>query len=348
MKAGLLTGTRKFMICDVPDPQLIAGGAIVDIKLCGICGSDVSAYKYGDKMGTAYPPALCGHEWMGVVRSVADNVSNVSEGDRVLLGSPPPCGTNCTACSQGRFHACETAVISMLGGDGFSPHSGGFAPQQTVDARRLVRVPDNISDVQAAMAEPATVVAHGIRKSSMLVGDRVAIMGAGPIGLFAVQIAKANGAGQVIVIEPDEHRRQMALTLGADFAWSPGEEATQNVADLTGNLGLDRVYDCAGVPATLQASTALVRRCGMVMIIGFATSLSPADTGAWLMKEISVHTSLSFKRADTLAVLDLMAKGIIKVDTMHNSTIGLSEAADAFEEFATGSDKLKILVDPTA
>jgi (R,R)-butanediol dehydrogenase/meso-butanediol dehydrogenase/diacetyl reductase len=346
MKTGLLTGTRKFMLCDVPEPQLVAGGAIVDITLCGICGSDVSAYKSGDKMGIAYPPALCGHEWMGIVRSVADNVSIVSEGDRVLLGSPPPCGTNCPACRQGRFHACELAVLSMLGGDGFSPHSGGFAPRQAVDARRLVRLPDNISDVQAAMAEPATVVAHGIRKSSLLLGDRVAILGAGPIGLFAAQIAKANGAGQVIVIEPDEHRRQMALTLGADFAWAPGEEAAQNVADLTGNLGLDRVYDCAGVPATLEAATTLVRRCGMVMIIGFATSLSPADTGAWLMKEISVHTSLSFNRADTLAVLDLMANGGLKVGPMHSSTIGLSEAADAFEELAAGSGKLKILVDP--
>ncbi len=346
MKTGLVTGTRKFMLCDVPEPQLVAGGAVVDITLCGICGSDVSAYKYSDKMGLAYPPALCGHEWMGIVRSVADSVSTVSEGDRVLFGSPPPCGTNCAACRQGRFDACETAVISMLGGDGFSPHSGGFAPRQAVDARRLVRLPGNISDVQASMAEPAAVVAHGIRNSSLLAGDRVAILGAGPIGLLAMQIAKANGAGQVIVIEPEEHRRQMALTLGADFAWAPGEEATRNVADLTGNLGLDRVYDCAGVPATLQAATTLVRRCGMVMIIGFATSLSPADTGAWLLKEISVHTSLSFKRADTLAVLDLMANGSLKVDPIHSSTIGLSEAADAFEELAAGSGKLKILVDP--
>ena len=82
------------------------------------------------------------------------------------------------------------------------------------------------------------------------------------------------------------------------------------------------------------------------MIIGFATSLSPADTGAWLMKELSVHTSLSFNRADTLAVLDLMANGSLKVGPMHSSTIGLSEAADAFEELAAGSGKLKILVDP--
>jgi (R,R)-butanediol dehydrogenase/meso-butanediol dehydrogenase/diacetyl reductase len=346
MKAGLITGVRKFELCEVPEPQLIPGSAIVDITLCGICGSDVTAYKYGEEMGIVYPKALCGHEWTGVVRHTAPDVTAVSEGDRVILGSTPPCGMRCAACRQGRYHACETVAIAMLGGDGFSPNSGGFAPRQTVDATRLVRIPDKISDAQAAMAEPATVAAHGVRKSSPLPGDRVAVLGAGPIGLFALQLLKASGAGQVIVIEPVQHRREKALQLGADFAWAPSKEASESIADITNGLGLDRVYDCAGAAASLESAVKLVRRQGTVMMIGFSSSQIPADVGMWLLKEIEIRTSYAFDKADTQAVLDLMARGSLDAPAMHSGTVSLEETEAVFAELAGDSEKVKVLVDP--
>ena len=346
MKAGLITGIRQFELCEVPEPRLRPGAAIVDISVCGICGSDVTAYKFGAEMGIVYPKALCGHEWAGVVSEVAKDVHDVSEGDRVLLGSTPPCGMQCAACRQGRYHACETVANAMLGGDGFSPNSGGFAPRQTVDARRLVPIPDKISDSQAAMAEPATVATHGIRKSSVRPGDRVAIFGAGPIGLFALQVLKASGVGQAVVIEPVAHRRQRALALGADFALAPGKEAAEIIADLTHGLGLDRLYDCAGAQASLEEAAKLVRRQGTVMMIGFPSSRIPVDVGMWLLKEIDVRTSYAFDKADTQAVLDLMARGAIDAPAMHSGTVSLENAAATFAELASANEKVKILVDP--
>jgi (R,R)-butanediol dehydrogenase/meso-butanediol dehydrogenase/diacetyl reductase len=348
MRTGIVTGTRKFELREVPNPELVAGSAVVDITLCGICGSDISAYRHGDEMGTPYPPALCGHEWTGIVRQIADGNFAIGVGDRVILGSRPPCGMHCTPCLQGHYDACETVMMAFLGSDGFSPHSGGFATSQTVDVRRLSRIPDNITDVQATMAEPATVAAHGIRTSGLRSGERVAVMGAGPIGLFAMQLAKASGASQVFMIEPDAGRREFAAKLGADVVCKPGKEASDAVADLTGGLGLDHVYDCAGAPSTLQDSVALLRRRGTATVIGFATSNATVDPGMWLLKDISVRNSFAFDRTDTRAVLSLISEGKLDVSQMHSATVGLEDAAAAFADLAGGSSMVKVLVDPRA
>lgn len=342
MLTGLITGVGRFELRDVAEPRVVPGGVVVDIALCGICGSDVIAYRDGQ----VYPPTLCGHEWVGTVSAVASDVTGLAEGDRVVCSAPPPCGTRCPACRQGRYRSCANVAGALLGRDGFSPESGGFARRQTVDARRLVRVPDELSMIQAAMVEPATVATHAVRRCGVRAGDRVGVIGAGPIGLFALQGLRAAGTGSIAVIDPDPARRELALELGADVTWEPGSDAKHGVAELTGELGLDISFDCAGVPATIQDAARLARQGGTVMLVGVAAGHATINPATWILKELSVRTSLGFDKSDTAAVIDLLATRRIRVEPLHSDTVGLDHAGAALDGLATGSGAVKVLVDP--
>ncbi|WP_189622528.1 zinc-dependent alcohol dehydrogenase [Novosphingobium colocasiae] len=346
MKTGLILGTGKFELREVDNPVVRKGGAVVAISLCGICGSDIGAYKHGDDSPFAYPPAVCGHEWCGVIEDLDPEIDYLAVGDRVIFSAPPPCGTNCTACRQGKYSACSSIVAAFFGQDGFSPNSGGFAPRQCVDARRLIRMPDEISDIEGAMAEPASVASHCVRRSGLLTGDRVAVIGAGPIGLFTLQAAAASGAQDILVIEPSATRRELARQLGATHVCAPGREATECIGDITRGLGVDQVFECAGVAATLQDATTYVRQRGTVNLLGLSGVKAAIDTDSWLVKEIAIQTSLGFDKADMEAALVNMTNGSINTKSMLTDTIPLENLESTIKEISNGRDSVKILVDP--
>ena len=202
MKAGLVTGRERFELVEVPEPRPQPGTAVVAVALCGICGTDV----HGFLSDRPYNPAICGHEWVGTVTAVGRDVSGLREGDRVVAGIAPACGS-CPECLAGRPDYCVPAFLGMVGRDPLAPPHGGFAPRVAVDARRLVPVHDALSDVQAAMVEPATVALHAVRRTPPRSGETVVVQGCGPIGLFVLQCARADGAEHIVVVEPNAARR---------------------------------------------------------------------------------------------------------------------------------------------
>ena len=149
-----------------------------------------------------------------------------------------------------------------------TPPHGGYAPRITVPADSLVPVPDALGIDDAAMVEPATVALHAVRRRQPVLGDRVLVLGAGPIGLFALQLAHIAGAGEVFVLEPSATRRALALELGATLALEPGPEASQLIRERTRGLGVDLVYECSGSQAGMDEGFELVRPGGAFMLIG--------------------------------------------------------------------------------
>ncbi|MFN0091092.1 MAG: zinc-binding dehydrogenase [Acidimicrobiales bacterium] len=344
MRTGLITGARRFELVDAPEPTPGPGVAVVEIDLCGICGSDVHAYQSGGP----YSPTLCGHEWTGVVAAVGAEVSNVGEGDRVVGGAAPACG-RCSFCQRGKTSWCSAALAGLMGRDGVSPHSGGFAPRQAVDARRLTRAPASLSAAEAALVEPTTVAVHAVRRSRIRLGDVAVVIGAGPIGLLTAQAVRAAGAGLVVVAEPDDARRALALELGADAAYAPGAELDEAVRVATMGVGPDHVFECAGVAATVQAAARLARRGGALCLVGVAVDKATIDPAMWVVKELSVDASLAYGHEDTAIAAGLIADGRISAAPLHSATIGLDELPETFEELASGpSAKIKVLVDPRA
>lgn len=343
MEAMLITGRGRVEPRPFPDPGLVAGGAIVDVLRCGICGTDVHAYQSGDP----YPPGLCGHEWVGRVRDVADDVRSLAPGDRVSVGILPPCG-ECVQCRAGLGAWCHPAMMSLGGFDPRGSAHGAFAPALSASADRLVRVPDAVSDEAAAMIEPATVAYHGVRRGGIRLGDFVVVQGAGPIGLFALQWVRHAGAREILVVEPSPVRAALARSLGATATCTPAE-VEERVKDATGGLGADAVVECAGRPETIQSAVDLVRRGGGVTLIGLSDRDATIKPGLWLMKEVTVRCSIAYEQRDFVPVVAMLADGRVRAEPLHTRTVGLSKLADAMAELAAGPSRdVKVLVDPRA
>jgi (R,R)-butanediol dehydrogenase/meso-butanediol dehydrogenase/diacetyl reductase len=341
MHAALISGKHTVELREFPDPEPDAAGAVVDIAYCGICGTDIHAYQ----SGAPYNPAICGHEWTGTVSAVGHDVRRLSEGDRVVVAVPPACG-HCAACLAGQSARCLTSFLVALGRDPLAPRHGGFAPRIAVVADRLVKADPALSDEQLAQVEPATVAFHAVRRSGIRLGDVAVVQGAGPIGLMTMQWVKAAGAGELIVIEPNPQRQALALTLGATAAVAP-DDADAVIKACSNGLGADIVYECVGRPQTIQRAVDLARRGGSMCLIGLADQDASINPGAWLIKEISVTSSLAYLHEEFELAMGMIADGRIRVEPMHSLTIGLDGLGTALADLASGTSiQTKVLVDP--
>lgn len=342
MFAALITGRNRVEMVEFPDPVPADKGVVVDIAMCGICGTDIHAYQSGQP----YNPAICGHEWAGTVSAVGREVKNLSEGDRVVVAIAPSCG-KCPACRAGQADRCLVSFMSALGRDPLAPPHGGFASRIAVAAERVVRTNPALSDEQAAQVEPTTVAFHAVRKSGLRLGDVAVVQGAGPIGLGTMQWVRSAGAGVVVVIEPNAQRRALALELGAHHAVEPGQPADALVKELTNGLGADIVYECVGRPFAVQSAVDLARRGGSMCLIGLADENASIVPATWLIKEIAVTSALAYTNEEFDMAMGMIADGRFRTEPLHSSTIGLADLDAALADLASGtSTQTKVLVDP--
>ena len=342
MQAALITGTRHLELVGVPEPQPAPGAVVVDITYCGVCGTDVGAYR----SGRTSHPSVFGHEWTGTIRSVGTDVADLATGDRVVIGVRSPCGA-CRACVAGHAGSCEAVRSMLLGYDPLASRHGGFAPAITVAAARLVPAHPALTDEEAAMIEPAAVAYRGVRRSGVGLGASVVVQGAGPIGLLTLQLALAAGATRVIAIEQDERRRAAALELGAHLALPPGTESATAVLDMTDGVGSDVVFECAGRAPLLQEAANLTRHGGVMTMLGYIEEPATIEPALWLGKDITVRASVGFAREDIVDVMALVAARRVEVAPLHSRTIGLHDLADVLDTLDSGSSAdTKVLVAP--
>ncbi|MDH3303290.1 MAG: zinc-binding dehydrogenase [Acidimicrobiia bacterium] len=339
-----MTGKGRFDLVVVDDPAPGPADAVVAIARCGICGSDIHAYREG----WPYSPAVCGHEWVGTVVEVGADVSGdlVTEGMRVVGGQAPGCGM-CRECRADLAQFCRTAISQASGAE--APTSGGFAPYLTLRANRLVPLPESLTAEDGALVEPVSVALHAVRRSRLAAGDVVCVVGCGPIGLLVIQCARLAGAGTVIAVEPHEGRRRLARRLGADVAVAPGPDLRAAIDDATDGLRADLAFDCAGIPDTLQKSVDMVRPGGSVRMVGVSGNMATVKPMRWMMKEIGVDASLGFHLHEMAVAARLVANGRIRTDGMITGTVTLDELPSTIEGLAERRlDAVKLLVDPTA
>jgi (R,R)-butanediol dehydrogenase/meso-butanediol dehydrogenase/diacetyl reductase len=352
MQAALITGRKSIGFREFPEPKPVAGAAVVRVDRCGICGTDVAAYRHGH----AYAPFLCGHEWAGTVISIGpvDPGSTgvgtgqagprIREGDRAVMAVPVACG-QCAECRAGHAHRCAAIMALAYGIHPLTPPHGGYAPRIAVPADSLVRVPDALPLDDAAMVEPATVALHAVRRRPPQLGDRVLVLGAGPIGLFALQLAHIAGAGEVFVLEPSAARRALAEKLGATHVMAPGPEADTLIRERCAGLGVDLVYECSGSQAAMDTGFDLVRPGGAFMLIGVSEDGVRLDPIACITKEILLDNSTAHHHHEFGITMDLMLDGRLRAAPMHSRTIALGELKTGFDALMTG-DEAKILVNP--
>ncbi|MEM9033040.1 MAG: zinc-binding dehydrogenase [Actinomycetota bacterium] len=339
--AALVTGKEQLDLVEFDDPEPSEGVAVVEIAYCGICGTDLHAYQ----SGRPYTPAICGHEWTGTVSAAGTGTGRIGEGDRVAVAVPPACGF-CESCRAGNTTWCETVFAVAAGRDAGAPPHGGFAPSIAVEARRLVPVPGELSEIEGALLEPTTICVHAVRRSNLRLGDLVVVVGAGPIGLLTLAAARVAGAGTTVVVEPNPQRRELATQVGADHVVAP-DDAVAFVKELSRGRLADVVFECAGIAPTVQSSADLTRRGGTLGLVGVANDPATIIPAMWVAKELQVQGAVAYTHDDFEVATGLIVDGRLDVAPLHDATSSLAELDGVFAELAAGgSDRTKVLVDP--
>ena len=350
MKAALWYEKEDIRIEDVPEPSAGAGEVKLRIKTCGICGSDLHEYRSGPFIIPRRPhpltqraggPVILGHEFTAEVVAAGDEAGNFQIHDRVVANPLIYCG-KCHYCQSGRHIMC-----TKLGTFGFAA-DGAFAEYAVFPQHALLRLPDSVSDDMGAFVEPLAVALHAVKRSGLSLGDSVAVIGAGPIGLLVMQACRAAGAGQVFVIEPIKARRRLAETLGASAAIDP---QTTNpgklIADATQNLRADIAFDCVGNQPAFDTAVKATGRRGTICVVGL--SLKPIEVPfIRLWGHEKTITFSSGYEDEFPAAICLLADGRVEIDAMISDRIKLDElVARGMQPLMEEADKhIKILVYP--
>ena len=339
MKAAVYKGGQRISVEEIPTPTPGPGQVLVRVKYCAICGTDVHGFLYD-----AVPPGtVIGHEYCGTVARLGPGVTAWKEGDRVVGGGglPPP-GEGPAWMTDSRFNYRTMGFAS-------SKPLRAYAEYVVMEEWEPVPIPEGVSDEAAALCEPCSVAVHAVRLSELRLGDSVAVLGAGPIGLFCLQAAKAAGAGAVFVSEPVPARAKAALELGADAVVDPSsEDMVARIVSLTGGDGPDVVFDCAGVGSTLDQAMTLVRRLGQVVLVALAwehTSVLPVD---WITREVKMQASFGARTEDWRIALELIRSGKVTVEPMLSEAgfIPIEEIQQAFEALVKPTVQLQMVVKP--
>ena len=338
MRAVAFTADGTLEVVDKPEPQVRApGDVVVAVERCGICGSDLHL-----KHARLLPPgAVMGHEFGGTVVATGDDVSSVSEGERVAVLPAERCGT-CAMCTSGRSEICPTQMMTSLG-LGF--RDGAYAEQVLASASSCFPLPDGMTAEQAALVEPYAVGLHAVRRSIAARGgaSTAAVIGAGPIGLFTLAALRNEGVESVAVAEPSESRAAMAAQVGATTV----VEKASRLGTALGQAP-DVVFDCAGVPATAPLALEAVRPGGQVVLVGV---VNPGEMLAmpgtlWIVKEADVLSALAYTNDEFGEAVDAVARGAVNADLVVSDVRPLEAAEASFSDLARPGGPVKVLLAP--
>jgi len=324
MNAVALTGLRRIEIVRRPVPAPAAGQALIHIQHIGICGSDLHYYLEGRSGDNPVPfPMVLGHEGSGTVVDVGDGVSKDLVGKRVCMEPQVSCG-HCRWCREGRYNLCPQVYFM-----GAAPNDGCMTEYVVFPADRLVELPEGMSTLEGAMAEPMSVGFHAaLRSGAALPGRRALVIGAGCIGLCSALALRKMGLTEIHQTEPLAMRREKARALGS-IVHDPNEESNEDLMRASGGEGFDLVIECAGEEDTPAQAVELCRRGGSVTLVSMPSQLSlPFPTIKVVRKELDVHGLFRY-RNQYAAVTEMIAEGLPVRDIVSH-TYPLEKAAEAF------------------
>lgn len=335
MKAVVFHEPNRFTVEDVPTPKPNEREALVKVHACGLCGTDIHILR--GEFHVKFP-VIPGHEFSGEVVEVGAEVANVGVGDMVTV-DPNIVDQTCYFCRRGQIHLCENLTATGVN------YNGGFAEYCVVPAVQAYKVPAGVRLDEAAMAEPLACCIHGLDQANIVPGQSVVVLGAGSVGLMLIQLARLDGANQILVSEPDARKRNMAAWFGAEVLDPMTDDIAAEVAART-EVGADVVIECAGRVETAMLAIKLARRGGTVLQFGVVSpektaAISPYDI---YYKELTVRGSFVNPYTHSRAV-ELLASRQVDVMPLVTHRFSLDNIADALET-AQGQDAIKILIAP--
>jgi L-iditol 2-dehydrogenase len=344
MKAAYLVGPKKFELRDVPDPAIPEDGLVLEVKACGICGSDLRRWAEGPPEGSG--GVIPGHEAAGVVIAVGSKCSKFNIEDRLAVAPDIHCG-KCWYCRRELVNLCDN--LRLLGITAGVP--GGFAEKLSLSGEVLLngvvtRIPDGLTFEHAAVSEPCTSVLACHTKINTGMGETIVVMGGGPIGCIHIGVAKSRGAS-VILSEPSAPRRKLAERFHPDLVVDPlTEDLQRKVRAFTDGIGADAVICANPVAETQKHAVEIVRKGGKVVLFGGLPKRNPLTTldgNRIHYGEIEVIGSFSYNPAIHAKALNLLHDKILPADQLITHRFSLEAIGAAFET-ASGGDALKVLI----
>jgi 2-desacetyl-2-hydroxyethyl bacteriochlorophyllide A dehydrogenase len=339
MKAGIYHGARSISIEEVDVPTPDPGYVLLDMKTCGICGSDLHSYLgHWGQSDTA-----SGHEVCGVVSGCGEGVTNVKPGDKVCVECFSHCG-ECRFCKTGKYNLCEN-----LRGASAGDHSG-FAEYVIAHSSSLLHLPDGLSFEDGMMIEPLAVSYRAFRRTEANCQGTVLVIGSGTIGLLAAAAAKVSGVRQVLACARYNHQADMARELGADHVIRvPEQDVKERVLDVTDGLGTDAVIETTASAQGFKDALAAVRKGGAMVLVGGYHKPLEANLSRIVGGEIRVTGSSCYgysgMRRDFRWSMDLISSGKIQASKLITHRFPLDQIQKAFEIAAdkkTGSIKVQM------
>jgi len=340
MKALVYLGPRNMNYMDVDTPELKAGEVLIKVKAVSICGSDLSGYKGESSMRV--PPLIMGHEFSGEIVKLGKGVKDVKIGERVLVETNLYCG-ECADCKAGFSNVCDNRKIigtTMKVGS----YNGAMADYVVAPAEKIMPLPGNVSFNAAALTEPLAISLRATKHAGDVRGKTVAVYGAGPIGLLVIQCVKFFGAGRIIAIDIVEDRLEMAKKCGATDVVDSNDDVIGITRKMTDGVGVDVVFDAAGVPATVNGGAEIVRNGGKVVWIGLAAPKIEFDYKHAVCKEITFNCSYMYT-TEMREGLEIIKTGKMNVEQIITGIYHMSEGARIFEELASRKSKdIKVIL----
>ncbi|WAT19231.1 alcohol dehydrogenase catalytic domain-containing protein [Aurantiacibacter sp. MUD11] len=317
---------------EIPDPKPGAGELVVKVGRCGICGSDLHMTEdaaYGCKHGD-----VLGHEFAGEVVELGKGTQGHKVGDLVSVIPLKSCG-ECEHCRKGAVQWCSN----------FGLQGGGYAEYAVTRPNQCVALPSNLSLADGAIIEPLAVALHGVNLSGMKTGDKVLVLGAGPIGLAVAFWARRYGASRVAVQDIADWQEERALDMGADvFVVDPEDPIGSAERGLGGKA--DIVFECVGVPGLIDQAVSQVRNAGTILLLGLCTKPDTLHTFPMLSKEVRLITSAFFTRQEYEAALAALEQGAAEPRELVTDTISLTDTPDVFESLKRRTKQCKVLIAP--
>ncbi len=339
MRALVYEGAWQMPLREIENPTPEPHEVVVAVKAVGICGSDVHGYT--GSTGRRYPGIAMGHEFSGTISAIGPNVSAYQIGDDVIVDPMLTCGV-CVMCQAGRTNVClQRTMIGMH-------QHGAYAEAVRVPQRQLHRKPAGLSWERAALIEPLSVALHAINQTPFLVGESVAIIGTGPIGLLALMVARLKGAGTIIVTDRSAHRLELAHKLGADLVVDVGvHDPITAVQAATGGRGADAAIEAVGIAPTVQQALAVTRIGGNITWIGNSAPEVSLNMQHVVTREIAIRGVYAFTSAEFEQSISLLVSGRLNVDLLIERIAPLADGPQLIHDLAKGTlDAVKVVLNP--
>jgi L-iditol 2-dehydrogenase len=343
MKALVLEEYNRLVYKDMPEPHVGPEDVLIQVKACGICGSDI--HGMDGSTGRRIPPLIMGHEASGIVAAVGQNVSDWNVGDRVTFDSTVYCG-KCFFCRQGAINLCDNRrVLGVSCGD-YRQH-GALAEYLAVPQHIVYRLPEGLSFSQATLVEGLSIAVHAVERTAISLNDTAVVVGAGMIGLLVIQSLRAAGCGRIIAVDLDQGRLDLACRLGADEGFNPDSgDVVAQVYERTGNRGADIAFEVVGISPTLQLAIKSLRKGGVLTLVGNLSPTTEFPLQSVVTRELTLNGSCA-SRGEYPACLDMIARGVINVDVMISAVAPLAEGAAWFKRLYRGEPGLmKVVLSP--